>query len=104
MAGATRPKRRALQTVCWCGETNINKKLISNDEQVTLFERKFERRRPLLHASAYYATCRGDDPRAAVAENGVCRSWPLTYTLCPSVVCVRANCYVGQGANVSERV
>ena len=60
--------------LCWNDSPN-DKKFISNDKQVTLFERKFERRRPLLHASAYYAPCRGDDPRAAVAENGVCRSW-----------------------------
>ena len=60
--------------LCWNDSPN-DKKFISNDKQVTLFERKFERRRPLLHASAYYAPCRGDDPRVAVAENGVCRSW-----------------------------
>ena len=72
--------------LCWNDSPN-DKKFISNDKQVTLFERKFERRRPLLHASAYYVPCRGDDPRAAVAENGVlvCRSGPLTYTLCPNV-------------------
>ena len=67
--------------LCWNDSAN-DKKLISNDKLVTLFERKLERRRPLLHASAYSAPCRRDDPRAAVAENGYAARGPLTYTLC----------------------
>ena len=60
--------------LCWNDSANDKKHNFQRQAGNSL-QRKFERRRPLMHASAYYTPCRGDDPRAAVAKNGVCRSW-----------------------------
>ena len=44
----------------------------------------------LICILVYYAPCRGNDPQAAVAENGVCRSWAThIHTVPQRDLCIR---------------